>query len=218
WDNVVSKHPSPERAAQTVLFRPFRARTQIRGHDQPGALPQAGLFSPVRARLGHCRQSNECRSVHISIPHIAFIKLDTMSFEQRAQFILEVNLAMMFLLSLDISLYCFDTGLVHGETRVSRLPTELLDARPIGLHPFRTPLLHLLNQLLQRMVLRQCEERVNVVFHAANHERGTFPLLEDSRLIREQNISMFLWNQRLAMFGAIHEMHEILDERLGHEG
>ena len=59
-----------------------------------------------------------------------------MSFEQRAQFILEANLAMMFLLPLDISLYCFDTGLAHGETRVSRLPTELLDVRSIGFHPF----------------------------------------------------------------------------------
>src|SRR2546429_126797 len=54
--------------------------------------------------------------------------------------------------------------------------------------------------------------------NAADHERGTFPLLEDSRLIREQGRPMVRWNQRLAMFCAIPEMHQIPDERLGHEG
>lgn len=55
-----------------------------------------------------------------------------------------------------------------------------------------------------------------MVFHPANHECRTFPLFENSRLIREQGGLMFFRNQWFAMFGAIHEMNQILNERLGH--
>src|SRR5258705_5711378 len=58
---------------------------------------------------------------------------------------------------------------------------------------------------------------MNMVFYAAYHEGGAFPLLEDSRLIREEGIPMFFWNQTVTMLRAVHEMHEIFGQRLRHQ-
>ena len=57
---------------------------------------------------------------------------------------------------------------------------------------------------------------MNMVLDATDEERGAFPLYENSCLISEQAIPMFLRNQRRAMFCAIHEMDQVFDERLGH--
>ena len=56
-----------------------------------------------------------------------------------------------------------------------------------------------------------------VVSHAADHKGGAFPMFEDSGLVREQSVAMFLWDQRLTTFRAIDEMHQIFDERLRHD-
>ena len=59
-----------------------------------------------------------------------------MPFEQRAEFILEANLAMMFFLPLDVFLHGLEVGLADGKRSLTGLPTELLVAWPVRLHPF----------------------------------------------------------------------------------
>jgi hypothetical protein len=195
---------------------PFRAGKKIRNHE-PGALPQAGLFGPFGAQSGSFPHRIKRWAFTVSIPHISLIKLDAVPLEQRAEFILKAHPAMMFLLAFDVSPHRLDVGLAHRKSRVSRLPTELRKARTIILYPFGTTLLYFLDNLLQWMVFRQCEERMNMVFHAANDERGAFPLLEDASLVSEQSVAMYLWNPRLAVLRAVNQVHEIFDEGLRHE-
>jgi hypothetical protein len=57
---------------------------------------------------------------------------------------------------------------------------------------------------------------MNVIFDAADDESRALPLFENARLIGEQSSPMLFWNQWLAMFCAVHEMHQVLDEGLGH--
>ena len=66
------------------------------------------------------------------------------------------------------------------------------------------------------MILRQTEERVDVILNPTNHERWTFPFFEDASLIGEQGVPMFLGNPRLAVLCAVNKMHQIFDEGLRH--
>ena len=66
------------------------------------------------------------------------------------------------------------------------------------------------------MILRQTEERVDVILNPTNHERWTFPFFEDASLIGEQGVPMLLGNPRLAVLCAVNKMHQIFDEGLRH--
>jgi len=48
-------------------------------------------------------------------------------------------------------------------------------------------------------------------------QRAEFVLKTHLSMIREQPIAMFLRNQRLSVFRAVNEMHQVFDEGLGHE-
>jgi len=84
--------------------------------------------------------------------------------------------------------------------------------RAICFHPFRTALLYFLDDLLQGIVLGKREKRVYMIVHSTDHECRTFPLLEDARLIGEQAIPDVIGQPRLAMFRAVDEMDQVLDQ------
>src|SRR5262249_34639846 len=140
-----------------VASRPEGALT-----NQPRATPWIEVVNKSTSPEG---------AKHSLIPHIPFIKFHAMPFEQRPQFVLERHLAMALLLLLNVFLHRPNIRLADRERGVTGLPTELLIERPVRFHRFRTSLLHFLNELLQRIILRQCEERVNVVLHASNYQR-----------------------------------------------
>jgi hypothetical protein len=58
---------------------------------------------------------------------------------------------------------------------------------------------------------------MNMVRYAADSQRRTLPLLKDSCLIGKQTIPMFFRDQRLSMFRAIHQMHQVFDKGLRHD-
>ena len=83
-----------------------------------------------------------------------------------------------------------------------------------GLHPFRAALLHLFDDLLQGVVFRQRKQGVDVIFHAADDQRGTFPLFEDARLIGPKVLANVSGNPCLPVFRAVDEMDQVLDQGL----
>jgi hypothetical protein len=62
------------------------------------------------------------------------------------------------------------------------------------------------------MVLGKREQGVNVILGGPDDQRGTVPVIEYARLIRIEFVAGFEGNPRLAVFRAVDEMDQILDQ------
>src|SRR4051794_8834484 len=93
---------------------------------------------------------------------------------------------MMLLLILYVSLDRSFIRRAHRKRRVSILPMKIGVACAVMLHPFGATLLDLFDDLLQRMVLGQNEERMHMIVNAADDERRAVPFLEDPGLVSEE--------------------------------
>jgi len=124
-----------------------------------------------------------------SIPHITFIKFDFVFAQQRAKFVLECRLPMMFLLVRNVLFHLFKVGLAHREIRIAALPFKIgvvaaMFFEPAVGYPF---------QFLHPFGLGdgagKTAEQMNMVFHSANDERRTVERLGHAAQVGVQGIT-----------------------------
>jgi hypothetical protein len=126
-----------------------------------------------------------------------------------SELLLKGQLPVMFLLVFDVPFYIVEVRPAHGKSGVSHLPVKLKISWAVGLRPLRAPLLHFLDDLLQRMILRKGEQRMDVILDASDRDRWTVLFSEDAGLIRKQGIAIVLGNPRSMVLGAVHEMNQV---------
>jgi hypothetical protein len=118
-----------------------------------------------------------------------------MTSKQGAELVLERHLPVMRFLGRDIPPHRLHVRLAYGKRTVASLPLKVRILRAGGLHPLRTPFLDFLDDLAERVILGESEQRMNVILDTTDRQRGTIPFLEDSRLVGEQRIAMLLGEQ-----------------------
>jgi hypothetical protein len=118
-------------------------------------------------------------------PNILFVKCNFMPLEQPSQFTLECHLSMILLLILDIPSYRCNIGLAYRKCCIASLPIEIVNARPVVLDQFRASFLDFLNDLFERVILREQEERMDMVLNTSDDKGRACPLFEDPGLIRK---------------------------------
>jgi len=79
-----------------------------------------------------------------------------------------------------------------------------------------TAFFDLFDDPFQRVILRQREQGMDVIFDSANHQRRTLPFLKDPCLIRKQSVAVLLGNPSLTVLRAVHEMKQVFHKGLGH--
>ena len=123
----------------------------------------------------------------------------------------------MRLLVGDVASDLFDLRLADGKRAVARLPVELAKARALRLDPFGRAFLDVFDQIGNRPLAGEREERMYVIFVAIDDERGRIVAFEDRRQIRVQFRFNLRRQPRLAVFGAEDQMHQDRRKGLRHE-
>ncbi len=99
-----------------------------------------------------------------------------MLLQQASELILETSLVMMFLLTFDVGLNHFQTGLAHREARVSALPFEVREIAGTLLQPRTRYALQFLDPVSLGTCASEACEDVHVVFNPTNPKGRTFYL------------------------------------------
>ena len=135
-----------------------------------------------------------------SIPHIPFIPMQSVSFQESSILLLECHLPMMFFLILDVGFHRADIGLAHGKRAVTVLPIEvsrglLFDAN--GRTGFE-----FLHQFGNRDCPAEVAQNVNVVFHNTDNERWTVDVLQGAdQVSRHRAFEFGCLQERSPVFG-----------------
>ncbi len=115
-----------------------------------------------------------------------------MPLKQRAKLILKRHFVVVIFLVFNVPDNVLRIRLANGKSCVSALPIKFgIAGAVIRLHPFRTPLLNFFNQDLQSVIFRKEEHCVDMIFVSSDGDRGTFPLLEYSGLVRPEFVLHF---------------------------
>jgi hypothetical protein len=123
---------------------------------------------------------------------------------------------MMLFLVFDVPFHLLQIRLTHGKRAIARLPVELGVSGTVALGPFGASFLHLLNDLLQRMIPGKGKQRMNVILNSADRERGAIPFLIYPRVVREEFVAVRLCDPRLAVLRAEDQMNQVFYEGLRH--
>jgi len=115
-----------------------------------------------------------------SIPHMAFIECDLIPLQQPSVFILKRHLPVMLRLIAYVGHHGIRIRLADGECAISRLPVEIRELRTLGLDPFGRASFHLLHHLGDGARPCEAKEQMNVVFDAADLQRGAVDVIQRS--------------------------------------
>src|SRR5262245_37842286 len=96
----------------------------------------------------------------LSGPHVAFVKFDFISLEERTELLLKRLDSMMLALVADVGSNVFDLRLAHRECTESRLPKEARKLLAPAPKPVVRAFLEVADNVAQR--LGPCEEKQNV--------------------------------------------------------
>src|SRR2546428_505077 len=142
-----------------------------------------------------------------SIPHITNIPFDFVLFQQRAQLVLESDLAMMLLLSGDVFLHLFEIRLAHGKIRVAALPLEVGVIATALLQPEVRDAFQFLHPFGLRDGASETREQMDVILHASDQDGWAIESFGDAAKIRMECIARrFVAHERSAVFGGEDEM------------
>ena len=133
---------------------------------------------------------------------------------KHAHLVLETPPAVVCLLRLDVSDQRADISRTHRKQPVPTLPRKTLHS--LLLHPHRRPRLDLRHDLRRLSRGRQTQRKMNMIRHTARAEALTIQLTRCTRQVRMQRISKCVGNQRLPVFCAENNVHEIEAQRLRH--
>ena len=185
------------------------------GWTEPGVAPQAGM----RRAFGALRYWRSRRFGPLTpslIPDVFFIEGDMIFLEERAHLGLEVPLAVMRFLCVDVFNQRAGVGGADGEGAVSALPGEGRDT--LSLHPFRRVCLYVLQQLSEVGGWMEADGEMDVVGRAVDPETVAFTVSDDCREIGMQFVADGLGQERAAAFGAEDDMNQHEAQGLGHAG
>ena len=98
-------------------------------------LPTQQPSRPERAAVSDRKRTTDKQSR--LVPHIPFIELNLITFQERAKLVLKRLHAMMFLLPLDVSARLCNTGLADRKRTISVLPMEGPKWAGLSLDPAR---------------------------------------------------------------------------------
>ena len=119
--------------------------------------------------------------------------------KQLANFILKTDLAVMFFLILNVPLDLFQIRLANGEIRVSALPFESRELVTLLFQPTIRNSLEFFYPFRLRDLASEATQNVNVIFHAANLNRGTVKPLRNAAEIGVQRMpGLFITQEWLA--------------------
>ena len=105
---------------------------------------------------------------------VAFIKRQTMRFQDNSEFLKKRNAAMMFFLPLDILAYLRHLRFTHRERPISLLPRESRGLRECLRNPAGRVSLDLADELRDRLVLPQFRQDMNMVRSSVDDQRDSF--------------------------------------------
>ena len=123
---------------------------------------------------------------------------------------------MVFPLVGDVLVDGFDIGFGNGERPVARLPGKRRECRPLRFDPFGRRLFNVLDDLTDRNGAGEIEEKVGVVFHRIDKDRGASQVLQHGGHVGVQRIANRIGDEGFATLGAEDEMDMKAGEGLRH--
>ena len=151
-----------------------------------------------------------------SVPDISFVILNGVFFQEATVFVLEGNLAMMFLLVGDVT---DDGGLVaraDGKRAVTRLPVEATEPGELFVNPLGGTGFDFLDQIGYGDGARQREKQMDVVGHGIGGEEITTAAPDDAANVAMKLVPPEIIEQRRAVLGAENQVNENIGEGLRH--
>jgi hypothetical protein len=94
-----------------------------------------------------------------------------MSFQEQTKFLTKRSLPMMFLLALDVFNYVANSGLAHGENRITVLPCEGAKIGKSFVNPLGRSTLELLHDFADGVLRRDFQQQMHVIFGSAYAKR-----------------------------------------------
>lgn len=179
------------------------------GHD---AIAQGNALGIQRPTV----QALKGRNMHASIPHIPFIKRDTVFGQQSTVFVLKRHLAMMLRLMGNVGLQRRAMRGADGKDPVTALPMETRISSALGLQPLGRSRLDLLHQLRRRTGARVSDQQVDVVGHGTRLQQRALLVLHDAADVGVEFIPNVIRQPRFAPLRGEDQMHQDLSERLRH--
>ena len=158
--------------------------------NQPGASPRVTIDHNPPSPEGAAQRLRAFQSG--LIPHVVFIKFDSMFLEQCPQFILERRLTMMFFLGLNVVCFGGDVRFADRAAGIACLPIEMRVLGSVRFQPFGAAFLDFLDDLFQGVVFRERKQRVDMIFNSADSELGAFPFPKYAGLVGIQTFTMVL--------------------------
>lgn len=149
-----------------------------------------------------------------SVPDITLIEGNMVLVEKRAHLILEVSLAMVRLLPVDISNQRTKIGRADGKQTVPALPRKSADT--LLFHPGGRAGFDLGDNLGRRSCRGQSHRKMNVVSDASCSETLAIQFARGSRKIHVKSRQNVIIDQRDAIFGTEDDMNQVEAQRLRH--
>jgi hypothetical protein len=134
--------------------------------------------------------------------------------EKRAHLVLEVSLAMVRLLPIDISNQRAEIGRADGKQTIPALPRKSADT--LLFHPGGRAGFDLGDNLCRRSGPGQSHRKTNVVSDASYSETFAIQLARSSRKIGVESRQNVIMDQRDTIFGTEDDMDQIEAQRLRH--
>ena len=150
------------------------------------------------------------------VPHIAFVIGDAMPPKKRAVFVLKCYRPVVFVLGHNIRFHIGHLGCADGKRAITGLPMKLIVARALRAQPVCGIGFQLACHVRDGVRARQAKEQMNMVGNAADLDRVAIESIEDARKIGVEFGQRCIVENRVAVFGAEHEMNGEVGERLRH--
>lgn len=155
---------------------------------------------------------------HLLIPYIPLIEGNTILHQQRPKLSLEVPLAVMRLLRIDVRQQGLQIHRSNRKRPVPALPCEFGQRRRLPFKPSRRRGLQLFNQCGEVHRARKTYSQMHMIGNTANSITFTPCITGDRRKIGVQRWTDRLVENRPALPGAEHNMDQQKRERQGHTG
>src|SRR5436305_7028359 len=119
-----------------------------------------------------------------SIPHVAFVILDFIGLEERAEFLLKSLDSVVLALVADVGPHFFDLRLAHRERPESSLPEESLELRALTAKPIVRAFLEVSDNVAQSLGPGEKKQGVQVVGLGVDFDRKTAKAFERAAHVR----------------------------------
>jgi hypothetical protein len=152
-------------------------------------------------------------TLETSAPHVALVVFDTVLFQELSVLVLKSARPMVLALVRDILDDLGQLRPAHRECPVAVLPTEMSQVRKCVMNPFARPALEQLQGLADCKSRRDADDKVNMIFDAADLQGLHVIPAGDAAKIFPDALFDILANPAFAVFGA--ENQVVVQARVG---